>query len=168
MALRDPRLELFARELVANIAAGMKRSAAAAKAAEDAGYPKTKSSAANARKRAQRKDVKGRMAELMAPALERAEVQTETSIEWAYTKLATIASYDLGEDAVKVPDQIAAVKLMAQLKGWLAPERLALAGADGQGPIRHEFAWKSSDTKSTTSPAGSSSPSTSARNASPA
>ncbi len=121
-ALRDPKLETFASALLGNIAAGMPRSKAAELAAETAGY-RGKSLASNARKRAQRADVKKRMAELAAPALARAETLVAATVEWAANKLVSIAAIELGETAVEVPHQIAALKLLAQIKGWLAPEK---------------------------------------------
>lgn len=125
MALRDPRMELFARELAAKLAEGVPPSRAAVQAGEAAGYPnpKGKSFAPNCRKRAQRKDVKARIAELHAPALERAEQATGASIEWAATKLFNIADPDLGDDAIEVSHQIKAIEVLAKLKGWMAPER---------------------------------------------
>ena len=131
-ALRDPRMELFARELAAALAGGVKPSRAAVQAGEIAGYPnpKGKSFAPNCRKRAQRKDVKARVAELQAPGLKRAEDATEASIEWAATKLYNLADVDLGDEAIKVPDQIAAIKLLAQLRGWMATEKRELEVGD--------------------------------------
>jgi hypothetical protein len=57
--LRDPRLEVFARELAASFSA--------VQAGQTAGYPAArnpKTFAANCRKRAQRKDIRARVAEL--------------------------------------------------------------------------------------------------------
>ena len=121
--LRDPRLELFAREYALALARGVKRSEAAASAALAAGYPKGSSFASNARRRAQRSDVKKRVLELTAPALEKAKVEIDATIEWATAKLASIANYDLGEEAVRVPDQIAAIRALADMHGWIAPKR---------------------------------------------
>jgi hypothetical protein len=124
-ALRDPRMELFARELAAALAAGVKPSAAAKQAGQVAGYPnpKGKSFAPNCRKRAQRKDVKARVAEILAPALKRADDATGATVEWAATKLFNIADPDLGPDSITTPDQIRAIDLLAKLRGWMAPER---------------------------------------------
>lgn len=124
-ALRDPRLELFARELAAHTAKAVPASRAAVEAGIAAGYPnpKSKSFAPNCRKRAQRKDVKARIAEILAPALKRAEDATGATVEWAATKLFNIADPDLGLEAIKTPDQIAAITLLAKLRGWMAPEK---------------------------------------------
>lgn len=123
MGLRDPRLELFAREYAQALAGGAKRCDAAYAAAAAAGYPKGSSWKANARKRSQRDDVQKRVAELTAPALEQAQETINATFEWATGKLAGIANHDLGEEAVKVPDQIAALRLLAEMHGWKAPER---------------------------------------------
>lgn len=127
MALRDPKLEKFAQALASNIVAGMPRSAAAEHAAAIAGYA-GRSMASNARKRAQRDDVKKRIAEILAPAAEKAHAAIEATVEWATTRLVNIASPDLGEEAIRTPDQIAAIKLLAQIKGWLAPEKTEHSG----------------------------------------
>ena len=85
-ALRDPKLEKFAQTLFANLAAGMRRSEAADLAADVAGYS-GRSRASNARKRAQRKDVKARIVELCQPAQAKAEGQIAATLEWATAKL---------------------------------------------------------------------------------
>ena len=141
--LRDPRLEIFAREYARLKAAGMPASQAAADAAVEARYKgyqnPSKTFAANARKKAQREDVKARVAELLAPALERAEIEIGATVDWATRKLCKIANYDLGQDMVKVPDQISAIKLLAELKGWLAVAKLALTNPQGDGPATLKF-----------------------------
>jgi hypothetical protein len=94
-------------------------------AARLAGYRGTgETFAANARRKAQRSDVKARVAELRAPALAEVQKQIDISIAWAAQKLAAIANYDLGMDAAKVSDQISALTLLAKMNGWLAPEKL--------------------------------------------
>ena len=120
------RLEVFAEALAAGHTP--------AEAARIAKYPHGSSFDANARKRAQRADVKARVAELQAPALERVKQHIDISIEWAAGKLAGIAGFDLGSSKTKVSDQIAAINLLAKMYGWMAPEKSELTGKDG-GPI---------------------------------
>lgn len=120
--LRNPQLERFALALLSNIAAGMPRSKAAHEAALTAGY-KGKSVASNARKMAQRKDVKARLRELAAPIVEREREKIEATVEWATERLCSIAGPNLGDDALAVGDQINAMKLLAQIHGWLAPKK---------------------------------------------
>lgn len=119
-ALSDPKLEKFSQALLTNIAHGMPRSKAAAAAAKEAGYG-GRSLASNARKRAVLPQVKARMAELAAPGREAAEKAVAITVGAAENKLWEIANVDLGKRAVKVPDQIAAIKTLAQLRGWNAP-----------------------------------------------
>ena len=121
-ALADPKLEKFTQALLSNLA----RSKAAEKAAVTAGYTGS-SLGHNARKRAGRNDVKARMAELAAPAQAETEREVVATVETAIAKLSEIGTAKLGDDAIKVPDQIAAWKLMAQIKGWLAPEKRDIA-----------------------------------------
>ena len=121
-ALRDVKREKFAQALFENLAVGMKAAKAADLAAETAGYGGS-SRAANARKRAKRADVKKRMAELAQPALEKAQKRIEATLDWTLERLTAIAGPDLGEEAIKVSDQIAALQLVARIQGYLAPER---------------------------------------------
>lgn len=94
-------------------------------AARLAGYKGSgKTFAANARKACNRSDVKARVAELRAPALEKVKEQIEINIEWADQKLATMANHELNADEIKATDQIAALRLLAQIHGWLAPEKI--------------------------------------------
>lgn len=173
-ALRDPRLELFARELAAALNNGVATSEAAVQAGQAAGYPAAKSPktfAANCRKRAQRSDVKARVAELRAPGIARAEESLGITTEYLLAKLDNISSFNLGDYLgepdeageraytlvgatpaqlarlatakigrvargrgkkrtvrnfvmdVSPHDQIQAIKLMAQIKGLMAPEK---------------------------------------------
>lgn len=94
-------------------------------AARMAGYKGSgKTFAANARKACNRPDVKARVTELQAPALAKVQAQIDISIEWATQKLATMANHELDPDDMKATDQIAAFKLLAQMHGWLAPEKV--------------------------------------------
>jgi len=130
--LRDPKLERFAQALARLTAEGMARGAACERAGIEAAYPHTsgKSFAPNCRKRAQRGDVKARVAELLQPAVAKAEQQIEATVEWAIAKLKAIVDY---EDAIpKTSDQISAVALIAKLQNWsIAPDRHEHSGPDG-------------------------------------
>jgi len=121
--LSDPQLEQFAQSLLRNIVAGMPRGKAATAAAREAGYQGS-SLVDNARKRANRKDVKARMIELAAPALAQVEAEIAVDVQWATKKLASLVNPDLGVHKIKVTDQIAALKLLAEMFGWLAPEKM--------------------------------------------
>ena len=127
MTLSDPKLEKFAQALASNIAAGLPRGTAAQDAAEVAGYRGT-SRAANARKRSRRADVKKRVAELFAAAQQRADSPLAATIEWATRKLVSIIAVDLGVDAITVSDQLMALKQLAELNGWKAPEKAEVSG----------------------------------------
>ena len=94
-------------------------------AARMAGYKGTgKTFAANARKACNRPDVKARVAQLRAPGLAKAKQKIDIGIEWATQKLATMANQEIDADGLKATDQIAALKLLAQMHGWLAPEKV--------------------------------------------
>lgn len=129
-ALADPKLERFSQELLRNLAAGIGRSRAAEEAGITAGY-RGSSVAANSRKRAQRRDVKARMAELARPTLARVESDIALTVEKAGAKLTAIINTDIPALAVKPADQIAALNLAAKMYGWLAPRRNELTGANG-------------------------------------
>lgn len=120
--LRDPKLERFAKALYANLIVGMKRSEAADLAADVAGY-KGSSRSSNARKRAQRADVKRRLIELAQPTTERERAQIDATKDWARQKLAGIADVELAGKDIKPSDQIAALRLLAEIEGWKAPEK---------------------------------------------
>jgi hypothetical protein len=119
-ALRNPKLEHVAQELAAM--------RGAEEASRTAGYPDGSSFVSNARKRACRADVQRRVAELRAPEEQRRIDGVRTTREWLLAKCASIAGRDLGLEALKVSDQIAALKLMAQIEGWIAPERHDVGG----------------------------------------
>jgi hypothetical protein len=94
-------------------------------AARIAGYAgQGKTFAANARKVCNHPDVKARVEELRAPALAKVKKQIDISVEWAVQKLASMANHELSLDEVKATDQIAALRLLAQINGWLAPEKI--------------------------------------------
>ena len=126
-ALRRPKRERFAQELALG--------KTAKEAAEKAEYTGSlKSFAKNASKRARCPDIKRRVAELRAPGVQRAEHGVQVTREWMLEKLYRIANPDLPRSKIKVSDQIAAVRVTAQITGDLAPEKHEVGGPDG-GPI---------------------------------
>lgn len=98
--LRDPRLELFARELAAALNAGVPASEAAVQAGVEALYPASrnpKTFAANCRKRAQRADVGKRVAELRAPGVKRAEEAIGITTEYLLAKLDNLTNFNIDD-----------------------------------------------------------------------
>lgn len=174
VALRDPRLELFARELAAALNDAVASGQAAELAGQAAGYPvgkNFKTFAANCRKRAQRDDVQARVSELRAPGIERAEQGLGITTEYLLAKLDNLTNFniedylspagkkgsaryldistaprhvlarlaELSQEAtesgerktllrtkVKGYNVIDGIRLMAQIKGLMAPERREL------------------------------------------
>lgn len=174
--LRDPRMELFARELAAALNDAVPSSEAAEIAGKAAGYPigrRFKTFAANSRKRAQREDVQKRVAELRAPGIERAEQGLGITTEYLLAKLDNLTNFNIEDyltpsakrggarflDVSAVPRHVLArlaevtqealgsgddrravvrtkikgynvidgIRLMAQIKGLMAPERRELS-----------------------------------------
>jgi phage terminase small subunit len=123
-ALKDPQLEKFAQFLLRNIVAGMARGKAAAEAAREAGY-KGSSLVDNARKRAQRKDVKARIIELASPQQEQIEKEIAVDAAKAKSRLGEIIMAAINFDETAMPkDVINAVRTLAAMDGWLAPEKI--------------------------------------------
>lgn len=121
--LPDPKLELFVQALLRNIAHGMARGKAAAEAGREAGYRGT-AMADNARKRANRKDVKARLIELAAPAQAQIEAELTIDLERAERRLGQIIMADIELSGVKAADVIAAVRQLAAIRGWNAPTNI--------------------------------------------
>lgn len=119
-ALADPKLEKFAQILLRNIAHDMARGKAATEAAKEAGY-RGSSLAANARKRANRKDVRLRMIELAAPQQAAAEAAILVDLEKTEQRLNAIIFADVEFSTVKPADIIAAIRQLAAIRGWNAP-----------------------------------------------
>lgn len=94
-------------------------------ASEAAGYPKGSSFAANARKRAQRADVRARVREIQAIGAERAAVTTESLIEEA--EQARSLAMAIESPAAAVSAVIAKGKLAGLFK-----ERAEVTGKDGK------------------------------------
>lgn len=120
--LSDPKLEKFTQAYLLNLAREMPRSKAAEDAARQAGYV-GKSLGANARKRAQRKDVKARMIELVAPVAAIKQENIVATVELATQHLLAIATVKLAPDAIKAADVVNSWKTLGQFHGWLAPEK---------------------------------------------
>jgi hypothetical protein len=120
-ALSDQKLELFAQALLRNIAHGMARGKAATEAAHEAGY-RGSAMADNARKRANRKDVKTRMIELAAPAQALAEAEIAIDLSAAERRLWEIIQAPVAFDETVMPKNIIdAIKTLAAMRGWNAP-----------------------------------------------
>jgi hypothetical protein len=103
------QLERFAQALAAGLSP--------ADAAKESGYTGT-SCAANAKKRAQRKDVKAMVAELRKPHLARVDEAISVSVEWATRHLKKVADKALPGDP-SVADGLRAIDLTARLHGWV-------------------------------------------------
>lgn len=116
------QLEIFAQAL----AAGNKP----AEAAKIAKYRNSKSFASNARKRAQRADVKAMVAELRKPALDAIAEAIKVDVDWA-TKhhLAVIKKANLF--AVGPADYQRSLDAIAKLHGLYAPEKREVTGKGG-------------------------------------
>lgn len=129
-ALRNQKLEAVARELAHD------------KSDEDAsrlaGYPDGTSFKSNARKRAQRADVKARVLELRAPGIAAAEEHAAINTEYVLTKAANIVNVKKPASAIKVSDQVAALNLIAKVIGAMAPDKV-----DNSGKIVIEWAQPS-------------------------
>jgi hypothetical protein len=79
--------------------------------------------AASARKRARRKDVKAIVAQLQKPAKEKLQKQIEANFEFATEKLMSIANAELDLSNIKPSDKIRAIEVLAKMHGWNAPEK---------------------------------------------
>ncbi|MHB8272833.1 hypothetical protein [Bradyrhizobium sp.] len=112
-----------------NIAHGMPRSKAAEAAAKEAHYGGS-SLAANARKRANRKDVKARMIELAAPAQAQVEAELTVDLEKVERRLGQIILAEIDLDNIKAVDVIAAARQLAAIRGWNAPTNVHVTKHD--------------------------------------
>jgi len=125
-ALPDPKLEVFTQALLRNIAHGLARGKAATEAAREAGY-RGSALADNARKRANRKDVKARMIELAAPQQAQAEAEIAVDIAKAKARLGEIIMANVNwAETVMPKDVINAVRQLAAIEGWNAPTTVNL------------------------------------------
>jgi len=122
-ALRDRR-----HEQVAQCLAVMKTPAAASR---EAGYKDGTSFEANARKRANRKDIRARVAELQTAQAELVEIDAA----WIRHKLSRIAGVEFDSSEIEPSQAVAALNLLTKMTpGALAPTKLEATGADG-GPM---------------------------------
>ena len=124
-ALSDPKLEAFSRYLLRNIAKGMAKGKAADSAAREAGYGGS-SLSANARKRANRKDVKARMAEiaeeLATPEQKQARIDLAIDLATAEQTLWRIITTPIVVDEMVTPkDVVNAFRALAAVRAWNAP-----------------------------------------------
>jgi len=125
-ALSDPKLEAFTQALLLNIANGMPRSKAAEAAGKQAGY-RGSSLGPNARKRANRADVKARMIELAAPQLAAVEAEIAVDVAKAKMRLGEIIMANVNwAETVMPKDVINAVRQLAAIEGWNAPTTVNL------------------------------------------
>jgi hypothetical protein len=104
------QLERFAHGIAANLSP--------VEAAKAAGYPPGSSFVANAKKRAQRADVKELVTTLRAPHLAKVDEAIGVSVEWATRHLKEVADLALpGEPTVA--DGLRAIDLTSKLHGWV-------------------------------------------------
>jgi len=113
--LRDPRHEMVAREMALG--------KSAVEACEIAGYPAGSSFGPNARKRAQRLDIKARIAELQAPIEAWAKQANAVTRERLLCGLHRIIDLNIDDKDIRVSDQLVAIRIAAQIIGALAPDR---------------------------------------------
>jgi hypothetical protein len=95
------------------------------KAAELAGYPRSKSEktyAANARRRARNKRVLEMVAELQKPAREKLQQMITANVEWATEQLFAVGNLPVGPWNARASDKVRAIEVLAKMHGWNAPE----------------------------------------------
>src|SRR5262245_9181213 len=120
MARGPQRLEAFAQALATG--------ATAVEAAKLAGYPQGSQFAANARKRARRKDIKEMVAELQKPVKEKLAKTIKANFEWATKRLLEVGNLPIGMCNARASDKIRAIEVLAKLHGWNAPEKTNISG----------------------------------------
>lgn len=122
--LGNPRHEAAAR---VRATGGSAEDAAAA-----AGYDtKASSFSANARKLIQRPDIQARIAELQG---ELAAKAIEVTAEWIKQNVARIACVNVPVDEIGASHVLQANKLLAELIGALAPQKIAPTNPEGTAP----------------------------------
>jgi hypothetical protein len=132
-ALRDRR-----HEQVAQLLAVMKTPAAASR---EAGYKDGTSFDANARKRANRRDIRARVAELQAAQADLVEIDAA----WIRRKVARIAGIEFDASEVEPGQALAALNLLAKMThGALVPTKVEASGPNG-GPIETDDKTKRDD-----------------------
>jgi hypothetical protein len=117
-------------------------------ASREAGYKDGTSFAPNARKRAQRADIRARVLEIQAKEAELATI----GVAWIKRKAAEIAGVDIPEDEVRASDKIAALNLLAKMTpDALVPNKSEVTGSDGTALVIEivRFADPDKDSSST-------------------
>jgi hypothetical protein len=123
-ALRDRR-----HEKVAQLLATMKTPE---EASREAGYRDGTSFIDNARKRANRPDIKKRVAELQAREADLVSID----VAWIKRKTSKIAGVEFESEEVRPSDALAALNLLAKMtEGALVPQKTETTGPDG-GPVQ--------------------------------
>ena len=120
--MRDSKLRDFARELALGVAQGLTEAKAAYQASEKAGYPQSASWKPNARKRAQRHDVRKWMLEHLRPQEARAQELIEATKEQTCRRLTEIMMMK-PTAGVKFSDCVAAGMGLARINGWTQEDR---------------------------------------------
>ena len=123
VVLSDPKLERFAQALLRHLAKGLTGGKAATQAALEAGYSGS-SLASNARKRAQRPDVKRRLVELAAPRLAEAEAELDETMAGVSRNLFRLALKQHDAAEVRPDHTIRAADLLAKLSGAYATQKV--------------------------------------------
>jgi hypothetical protein len=136
-ALKDRRHEIVAQKL----ASGANAEAASA-ALDSDNRPiyniNAKSFASNARKRAQRSDIKARVIEIQSAIA----AYTVIDAAWIRGRAARIGGLDVDPEKISASEVIAALGLLAKMTpGALVPTKIAPTGADGDGPGVLEVRW---------------------------
>lgn len=114
------------------VALSLAQGKTAEEASRDAKYPTEASSfVQNARKRAQRKDIKARAAELQTQIAAVAVIDAA----WLRGRVARVVKFDVSEGQLKATDWIAAAALLAKMiPGALVPTKIAPTSPDGTEP----------------------------------
>jgi len=121
--VRDNKLKDFARELALGIAQGLKEAQAAYQASEKAGYPQTGSWKPNARKRAQRPDVRLWVIEHLRPRDAQAQEVIEATKEQTCRRLTEILMLRPHPSSAKFADCVSAALGLARINGWTQEDR---------------------------------------------
>jgi hypothetical protein len=97
-------------------------------ASREAGYKDGSSFRDNARKRAQRPDIKARVAELQAKEADLISINAE----WIRRNAAQVAGVEVAVKDIRASDKIAALHLLAKMTpGAIVPTKVEASGADG-------------------------------------
>ena len=121
--MRDQKLRTFAQELALGIAEGLTEAKAAYRAAEKAKYPLEGSWKPNARKRAQRADVRKWMVEWLRPHADAAKEKIIATKEQTLQRLTDVLMSN-PEAAARWSDIVSSGIALARISGWLEAETL--------------------------------------------